>query len=54
MTDLDARIAFRCTSEDKEQIRDQANDAGMNISEYLLWLVMMDGPTIGDDMKGGE
>ena len=57
MTDLTHRTAFRCTEDEFYQIKDQASEHGFNVSEYLLWLVMMDGKSIdGDefDMKGGE
>lgn len=54
MTDLTHRVAFRCSEDDFYKIKDQAAEAGFNVSEYLLWLVMMDGKCIGEDMKGGE
>ena len=57
MSDLTHRVAFRCTEDEFYNIKDQAAEAGFNVSEYLLWLVMNDEtPIRGDDMnlKGGE
>ena len=36
------RIAFRCTSEEFEQIKDQADCAGLNVTDYLKFLVIND------------
>ena len=50
MTDLTHRIAFRCTEDEFYQIKDQASDAGLNVSDYIRWLVVND----SEEMKGGE
>lgn len=36
------RIAFRCTDEEFEQIKDQADCAGLNVTDYLKFLVIND------------
>ena len=57
MTDQTHRIAFRCTEDEFYQIKEQASDSGMNVSDYLKWLVINDeDPIEGDDLnlKGGE
>ena len=51
------RIAFRCTSDEFDRIKDQAEDAGLNVTDYLKWLVVQDSEPIGGeviDLKGGE
>ena len=51
------RIAFRCTEDEFFQIKDQAEDSGLNVSDYLKWLVIQDSKPIGGEylnLKGGE
>ena len=51
------RIAFRCTGDEFFQIKDQAEDAGLNVSDYIKWLIVQDSKPIGGeviDLKGGE
>ncbi len=51
------RIAFRCTEDEFFQIKDQAEDAGLNVSDYIRWLIVQDSEPIGGeviDLKGGE
>ena len=36
------RIAFRCTDEEFEQIKDQADCAGLTVTDYLKFLVIND------------
>ena len=51
------RIAFRCTEDEFFQIKDQAEDAGLNVSDYIKWLIVQDSePISGEviDLKGGE
>lgn len=42
------RIAFRCTEEEFESIRDQADNAGLNVTDYLKWLVLNDSEPIDE------
>lgn len=44
VTDMkqEKRIAFRCTEEEFENIRDQADCAGLNVTDYLKFLVIQD------------
>lgn len=51
------RIAFRCTKDEFFQIKAQAEDAGLNVSDYIKWLIVQDSEPIGGeviDLKGGE
>lgn len=51
------RIAFRVSEDEFDQIKDQAEDAGLNVTDYLKWLVVQDSEPIGGeviDLKGGE
>lgn len=42
------RIAFRCTEEEFENIRDQAACAGLSVTDYLKFLVIQDSEPIGE------
>lgn len=42
------RIAFRCTEEEFEQIKDQADNAGLNVTDYLKFLVINDFESIDE------
>lgn len=42
------RIAFRCTEEEFENIRGQADNAGLNVTDYLKFLVIQDSEPIGE------
>lgn len=42
------RIAFRCTEEEFENIRDQAECAGLNVTDYLKFLVIQDSDPIDE------
>lgn len=51
------RIAFRCSEEEFEMIKDQAECNGMTMTDYLLFLALEDSePISGNDLnlKGGE
>ena len=39
---IDNRIGIRMTTEEKEQLEYQANEAGLTITEYIKWLVEND------------
>ena len=53
MTDLTHRIAFRCTEELFENVKEVANDKGLTVTDYITFLLIDD---IGNyyDGKGGE
>lgn len=42
------RIAFRCSEEEFEQIKDQADYAGLNVTDYLKFLVINDSEPVGE------
>lgn len=42
------RIAFRCTDEEFEQIKDQADCAGLNVTDYLKFLVINDSEPVDE------
>lgn len=51
------RIAFRCSEEEFEMIKDQADCNGMTMTDYLLFLALEDSEPISDncfDLKGGD
>lgn len=57
MANLTKRIAFRCTEEEFEMIKDQAEYNGQTMTDYIKFLVLEDSePIDGEDMnmKGGE
>lgn len=57
MANLTKRVAFRCTPEEFEMIKDQSECNGQTMSDYLKFLVLEDSnPVDGEemDMKGGE
>lgn len=57
MANLTKRIAFRCTPEEFEMIKDQSESNGQSMTDYIKFLVLEDSDQInGDDlmMKGGE
>lgn len=53
MTELTHRIAFRCTEELFDNVKEIANDKGLTVTDYITFLLMDD---IADnyDEKGGE
>lgn len=53
MANLTKRIAFRCTDELFENVKEIANDKGLTLTDYITFLLIDD---IGDyyDEKGGE
>lgn len=51
------RIAFRCSEEEFEMIKDQADCNGMTMTDYLLFLALEDSEPISGNnltLKGGE
>lgn len=57
MANLTKRIAFRCTDEEFEMIKDQSEVNGQTMTDYIKFLVLEDSnPIDGDDltMNGGE
>lgn len=57
MANLTKRIAFRCTDEEFEMIKDNAEFNGQTMTDYIKFLVLEDSePIKGDNitMKGGE
>ena len=36
---LDTRIQIRMSDIEKEQLKEQANEAGFTVSDYIRWLV---------------
>ncbi len=42
------RIAFRCSEEEFEQIKDQADCAGLNVTDYLKFLVINDSEPVDE------
>lgn len=53
MSKLTNRIAFRCTEELFENVKEIANDKGLTVTDYITFLLIDD---IGNyyDEKGGE
>ncbi len=53
MSELNSRIAFRCTEELYENVKEIANDKGLTVTDYITFLLIDD---IGNyyDEKGGE
>lgn len=53
MTDLTKRVAFRCTEELYDNVKETACDKGLTVTDYITFLLMDD---IADywDTKGGE
>lgn len=53
MANLTKRIAFRCTDELFENVKEIVNDKGLTLTDYITFLLIDD---IGDyyDEKGGE
>ena len=43
---LETRVGVRMTHEELEELKEQANDAGLSVSDYVRWLIEND--------KGGE
>lgn len=57
MANLTKRIAFRCTPEEFEMIKDQSECNGQSMTDYIKFLVLEDSNPIDGDtltMKGGE
>lgn len=57
MANLTKRVAFRCTDEEFEMIKDQSECNGQTMTDYIKFLVLNDSTTIeGEyiDMNGGE
>lgn len=44
---LNVRAQIRMSEEELENLKEQANDNGLNVSDYVRWL-------IENDSKGGE
>lgn len=42
------RIAFRCDEDTFYQVKDQADDAGLNVSDYIKWLIENDAKPINE------
>lgn len=53
MTDLTHRIAFRCTEELFENVKEVANDKGLTVTDYITFLLIDDISNYYDG-KGGE
>lgn len=53
MTELTHRLAFRCTEELYDNVKETASDKGLTVTDYITFLLMND---IADywDAKGGE
>lgn len=53
MANLTKRLAFRCTDEMYENVKEIANDKGLTVTDYISFLILDD---IGNyyDEKGGE
>ena len=57
MANLTKRIAFRCTEEEFEMIKDQADCNGQTMTDYIKFLVLEDSEPIDGEnmtMRGGE
>lgn len=57
MANLTKRVAFRCSEEEFEMIKDQAECNGQTMTDYIKFLILEDSePIDGEDMdmKGGE
>lgn len=53
MTELTHRLAFRCTEELYNDVKETANDKGLTVTDYITFLVMDDVADYWDE-KGGE
>lgn len=57
MANLTKRVAFRCTEEEFEMIKDQAECNNQTMTDYIKFLILEDSePIEGDDFntKGGD
>lgn len=53
MENLNKRIAFRCTEELYENVKETASDKGLTVTDYITFLLMDDMANYWDE-KGGE
>lgn len=53
MTELTNRIAFRCTEELYDNVKEIAIDKGLTVTDYITFLLMDDIANYWD-AKGGE
>lgn len=53
MTELTHRIAFRCTEELYDNVKETAIDKGLTVTDYITFLLMDDMADYWDE-KGGE
>lgn len=53
MTELTHRLAFRCTEELFENVKEIAADKGLTVTDYITFLLMDDIANYWDE-KGGE
>lgn len=54
MTELNNRIAFRCTDDFKENVIEICNEKGQTISDYITFLIMDDMAEFYDEKGGAE
>lgn len=53
MTELTHRLAFRCTEEFYENVKEIASEKGQTVTDYITFLIMDDMADYYDE-KGGE
>lgn len=52
MTELTHRLAFRCTEELYNDVKDIANDKGLTVTDYITFLLMNDIAYYWDEKEG--
>lgn len=53
MSELTRRIAFRCTEDFFENVKEIASDKGLTVTDYITFLIIDDMGNYYDE-KGGE
>lgn len=54
MTELTKRLAFRCTEDFYNEVKEIASEKGLSYTDYITFLIMDDMANYYDDSKGGE
>ena len=53
MSELTSRLAFRCTQDFYENVKEIASDKGMTVTDYITFLIVDDMENYYDE-KGGD
>lgn len=54
MANLTKRLAFRCTDELYEEVKEMAEDKGQTVTDLITFLLIDEIGNYYDDQKGGE